>query len=282
MISLPILNFNGDSFSQEDKIFTIHNRAFRYGDGLFETIRMSKGKLLFWDYHLSRLKKGMEALRFSNVESFTDRLVESEIVSLAHKNKLYKDARIRLTIFRNDGGFYAPKLNSYSYLIELWNLEEEGYQWGKKGLLIDIYADARKNEDYLSAYKTLNALPYVLAGVHKNELRVDDCIILNHKNNMVETTTSNLFLVKNGMLFTPALNEGCINGVMRKIVIKLAKEMNIVVHEIELNPELLQVSDEIFLTNVINGIQWVVGYGEKRYYSRMAKLLYEKLKTITT
>ena len=263
-----LLNFNGKIIPQQDLIVGVANRALRYGDGLFESIRMIDGKIRFAQAHFDRLYQGMLALKMNIHASFDFSFFVSEINALAKKNEIENDARIRFSVFRSDGGLYTPNSNNFLYLIELQPISEKGYQWNKKGLIVDIYSETRKDFGYLSKYKTINCLPYVLAGIAAQELNVDTCILLNINDDIVEATNSNLFFVKDNMLFTPAIQDGCTDGVMRKVVIQIAQQLGIKVYENKVPLQSLAIADEIFLTNSATGIQWVVGYRGKRYFSR--------------
>jgi branched-subunit amino acid aminotransferase/4-amino-4-deoxychorismate lyase len=272
-----LLNFNGKIIPQQDLIVGVENRALRYGDGLFESIRMIDGKIRFEQAHFDRLYQGMLALKMNIHTSFDFSFFVSEINALYKKNEIENDARIRFSVFRTDGGLYTPNSNNFLYLIELQPITEKGYQWNKKGLIVDIYSETRKDFGYLSKYKTINCLPYVLAGIAAQELNVDTSILLNSKDDIVEATNSNLFFVKDHMLFTPAIQDGCTDGVMRKVVIQIAQQLGIKVYENKVPLQSLAIADEIFLTNSTTGIQWVVGYRGKRYFSRVARLIYDEL-----
>ena len=272
-----LLNFNGKIIPQQDLIVGVENRALRYGDGLFESIRMIDGKIRFAQAHFDRLYQGMLALKMNIHASFDFSFFVSEINALAKKNEIENDARIRFSVFRSDGGLYTPNSNNFLYLIELQPITEKGYQWNKKGLIVDIYSETRKDFGYLSKYKTINCLPYVLAGIAAQELNVDTCILLNTNDDIVEATNSNLFFVKDNMLFTPAIQDGCTDGVMRKVVIQIAQQLGIKVYENKVPLQSLAIADEIFLTNSATGILWVVGYRGIRYFSRVARLIYDEL-----
>lgn len=192
-------------------------------------------------------------------------------------NGSVSDARIRLSIFRNDGGWYMPETNSVSYTIELTKLEEQNYQLNAKGLLIDVYTAFKKSTNALSSLKSANGLLYVLAGIHRKELKLDECLILNEQGQIIEAISSNLFAVKNGVLYTPPVSDGCINGVMRNKIIEIAQENRIAVYEIAVMQSVLLAADELFLTNAVHGIRWVVAYKQKRYFNSTAKKLVEKL-----
>lgn len=276
MFSTGFFSLNGQLHPQNTNIFNTQNRALRYGDGLFETMRMLNGKIMFFKYHMDRLFKGMDMLKMDYHRAFDSDYVASEIFALARANKIYKNARIRFSVFREDGGWYTPEKNTFHYLIEMQALNEDTYIV-EKGLIADVYRDVRKDYSALSSLKTSNALPYVLAGVFRKENNLDECILLNSKDNIVESISSNVFLVKEDKVYTPAITEGCIDGVMRKVVIDLLKNQNISVIETSLPVQLLEHSDEIFLTNSIKGVQSIVGFGIKRYYSKLAKQLIQNL-----
>ncbi len=272
MFSTGFFSLNGQLYPQDTNVFGTQNRALRYGDGLFETMRMLDGKVMFFKYHMDRLFKGMQALKIDYHRAFDAEFVASEIVALARSNKIYKNARIRFSVFREDGGWYTPEKNTFNYLIEIQALNEDTYIV-ERGLIADVYKDVRKDFSALSHLKTSNSLPYVLAGVYRKENNLDECILLNSHNNIVESISSNVFLIKENNAYTPAITDGCIDGVMRKVVIDLLKELNITVVETSLPANLLEHADEIFLTNSIKGIQSVVGIGLKRYYSKLGKQL---------
>ncbi len=276
MQSTGFFNLNGQLYSPDTKVFGTTNRAYRYGDGLFETMRLIDGNLMYFKYHMERLFKGMNTLKLNYHKAFDNEFIASEIFSLARANKIYKNARIRFSVFREDGGWYTPEKNTFQYLIEIQGLEEASYA-AEKGLIVDVYSELRKDYTSISALKTINALPYVLAGVYRKENQLDECILLNRENNIVESISSNIFLIKENKIYTPAITEGCIDGVMRKVVIDIIKKKKLQILETKLPVALLEHSDEIFLTNTVKGIQSVVGIGNKRYFSRLSKELLTEL-----
>ena len=263
MLSTGFFNLNGQLYSPDTKVFGTSNRAYRYGDGLFETLRMIEGNLMYFKFHMERLFKGMNTLKLQYHKAFDSDFIASEIFALARANKIYKNARIRFSVFREDGGWYTPEKNTFQYLIEIQGLEEASYA-AEKGLIVDVYSELRKDYTSISALKTINALPYVLAGVYRKENQLDECILLNRENNIVESISSNIFLIKENKIYTPAITEGCIDGVMRKVVIDIIKKKKLQILETKLPVALLEHSDEIFLTNTVKGIQSVVGIGNKR------------------
>lgn len=276
-MSVTYLNFNGSILPSDHPIFEAHNRGFRYGDGLFESMRFLKGKLKFPEMHIDRIQKGMKLLKFDNYSLIDTWFIREKTEELIRRNKVGADARIRLTIFRDSGGFYTPDSNKFAYLLELHKLDDSQYVLNKKGLIIDVYDEVPKPVNILSNSKTSNALIYVLAGIFKNHNALDEVLILNQNGFLCESVSSNVFVVYDRKLYTPALNEGCIAGVMRQVVMRLAKENNIELVEAQINPDILNEADEVFLTNAAKGIQWVMGYNHKRYFNEVSRFLNEKL-----
>ncbi len=262
------LNHNGQVLPVNTPIFGSDNRAFRYGDGLFETIRMVNGQPQFLDLHLARLQEGMQVLQLDKNEKWTIDFWQETIADLCRRNKLFKDARIKLSVYRNAAGWYTPETNTAAFLLEVWPLDTTGYQLNNKGLVIDIFTEVPKRVGALATIKSANSLPYILAGIYAKKNGLDDCLLINEQQRLVEAVASNLFLVKNNTLYTPPLTDGCVAGIMRRIICS-----NYSVVEQSIPMAALLEADEILLTNAIQGVQWVVGYKNKRYFNKVSKEL---------
>ncbi len=273
------INYNGKLFLETENIFTVNNRAFKYGDAIFETIRVLDGKLCFLPDHFERLKKGMDFLQFKNCEITFETLIK-QIEDLVLKNNIKKGGRVRLTVFREAEGFYTPFNEKCGYVIEAKPIEQNHYSLNENGLIIDIYNLHRRSTSKLSNIKTTNDIPQILAGLYALENNLDDCIILNKHNRIVETTNSNIFLYKKNNIYTPSLDEGCMDGVMRKQILKIAEKLKINIFEGMLNANVLQQTDEVFLTNVVRGVQWVKTFKEKTYTNEAAKIFVNELNKI--
>jgi len=264
------INYNGFLYMDDEKVFNVKNRAFKYGDALFESIRIIDGEPCYLEDHFIRLKKGMTVLKMRSANiSFNE--LKDQIAKLIEKNHINLGGRIRLTVFRSGNGLYTPENEGKSYVIEAAPYKDNNYLLNDKGLNIDVYNELRRHRNILSQIKTTNNIPHVLAGIYKKENDLDDCIILNDQGRIVEALSSNIFLYKNNNLYTPSLDEGCMDGIMRKQVLSAAKQMNINVFEGMLNGSMLLQADEMFLTNAIKGIQWVVSYRQKRYFNKATK-----------
>lgn len=271
------ISYNGNLRSSGEPVLLVNNRGFRYGDGLFDTIRVMEGQPLFLSRHLQRLLEGMKFLKMNIPGSFNETFFEQEISKVLNKNNLREGARVRIAVFRNDGGLYSPLSNDVSFIIEANPLENNFYEINKKGLNIDVFDEQKKSLNKISAIKTSSCLPLVLAGIFRQEKNLDDCIILNEMGSIAEATSSNIFIVYNGVFYTPSLNQGCVPGVMRQFIIEMLRKGGTEVQECPLSPSALLRADEVFLTNVIHGIQWVSAYKQKRYFSNVSKSLVEKL-----
>jgi branched-chain amino acid aminotransferase len=273
------INFNGEIIPADTKLLAVNNRAFRYGDGLFESMRLMKGQLKFADLHADRLQRGMKALKIDSYSQMDVWFLKEKIDELARRNKV-KHGRLRLTVYRDAEGLYTPSQNKMGYCIELQPLDEPRYFLNEKGLIMDIFEELPKPTNYLSGIKTCNSLIYVMAGLYKTQNKLDDVFLLNQGGFLCEASSSNIFVNYQNHLYTPALSEGCVEGVMRHVIIKLAKELNIPVTEAQINPEILYEADEVFLTNATKGIQTVMGFGVRRYFNEMSKVLIEELNRV--
>ena len=271
------INHNGTIVPADQPIITANNRSFSYGDGLFETIRITNGKPQFVKEHLQRLLNGANVFKMTLSENFNQQFIENIISELAKKNNVISDGRVRLSIYRNSGGYYTPEDNHVSYVLEVVPMEEQGYVLNTKGYTIDIYTEFKKPQNALSSIKSANSAIYVLAGIYKQQQQLDECLLQNDKSHIIETISSNLFAVKNGVLYTSPVSDGCVDGVMRKKIIEIAQANRIAVYEITIMQHVLLGADELFLTNAINGIRWVVAYKQKRYFNNTSKNFIEKL-----
>jgi branched-chain amino acid aminotransferase len=271
------INHNGSFIPSLDPVVTANNRSFRYGDALFETIRIAGYNPLFLKEHLQRLFSGMSVMKMEMNPLLNEVFLEHAILELAQKNEITSDGRIRLTVYRNEGGFYTPDDNKVSFLLEAFPIESKDFTLNTKGYTVDLYTEFRKAQNALSSIKSANSAIYVMAGIYKTQQQLDECLLLNDKHHIIEGISSNIFAVKNGVLYTPPVADGCVNGVMRKKIIEIAQANKMAVYEISVMQNVLLGADELFLTNTIQGIRWVVAYKQKRYFNTTAKKLTEKL-----
>jgi branched-subunit amino acid aminotransferase/4-amino-4-deoxychorismate lyase len=273
---------NGDFLKSDQPVINSNNRAFKYGDALFETIHANGTEPQFLELHVNRLIKSMKILKMNIPGTFKFEYFRRLIINILNKNRQLQGARIRLTVFRNPGGMYTPSTNDISFLLESSPLEYDKYMLNIKGYAVDIYQDILKPINVFSNLKSTNSLIFIMAGIYKNEKNLDDSIILNEKQRIAECTDSNIFIVKDLKFFTPGLNEGCLDGIMRYKVIQIIKSLGYFINDnCSLTIQDLLTADELFLTNVITGLRWIVAFRQKRYYNKISKLLIQKLNEVT-
>jgi len=268
------INMNGKHYKAGEPVLHHTNRAFQYGDALFETMHANGKQVQFFNDHMQRLITAMGMLRMEVPSRIKTHGIEQEITRLLHTNRHLKGARVRMTVFRNPGGKYAPADLSCSYLIETEALERDIYGLNEKGLIIDVFSLLKKPLTPFSNLKTTNDLIYIMAGIHKNEKGLGECLLINTRDEITEAIHFNVFLVSNNVIHTPPLASGCMNGIMRKKIIEYAREAGYEVRDREpLALDNFLHADEVFLTNAVKGLQWVSGIQKKRYFKGTAKKL---------
>lgn len=273
-----MINFNG-ILQDSDTNLLDQNRGFLYGDGVFETLKIVDGKILFFEDHYFRLMAAMRIVRMEIPMNFTLEYLEEQVLSLVKKNKIEQSARARITVYRNDGGFYLPTNNTVSFLIQTSVIESPVYSISEKEYEVDLYKDFYIPKQLLSTLKTTNKMIHVMGSIYAKENDLDNCILLNDSKNVVEALQGNLFMRMGNTLITPPISEGCLNGIMRKQILSLArKETNLEVVEQTISPFDLQKADELFVTNVIRGIQPITKYRKKEFEQDTAKVLNTILK----
>lgn len=260
------VNHNGIIQDAEHVHLGIQNRSFRYGDALFETLRMFDGQLPFWESHWDRLHSGAQYLRFQHLND-----------SFFYKNEIHRlcesggNWRIRLSLYRKDGGLYTPDQMETAFLIEATPINDSQFVLNKKGLKTDICDTVHVPSHPLSNLKTSNSLIYVLASIFKKEKQLDDCLLLNEVKAIVEASSSNIFFIRKNLLYTPPLSSGCIDGTMRRIILRQAPQLNLIPQEQYLASGDIANVDEIWLTNATQGIRWVGSLQDHSYKNEKAK-----------
>lgn len=270
-----MVNFNGELLFEEHVSLSINNRGFLYGDSVFETMKVSKNKVVFAEDHYFRLMASMRMLRMKIPMEFTLEFMEEEILKTVKVQDQSENYRVRLSVFRNEGGYYTPEQNTISYLIKaetLDILDKEEYK-------IDVFKDFYVYSGLLSTVKTNNKILNTLASIFAKENELDNCVLVNENKNVVEVANGNLFVVKGNMIKTPPLTDGCLKGVVRKKLIEiLEKNADYTLVEESFSPFEIQKADEVFITNSIVGIQPVTQYKKKIFIPKVSLALRNTLK----
>lgn len=272
-----MINFNG-TITSSDSNLLVNNRAFLYGDGVFETLKIIDNKILFLEDHYFRLMASMRVVRMEIPMNFTMEYFEEQVLSLANTNGCEASARARITVYRNEGGYYLPKQRSVSFLINCTFLENTVYSNDLKPYEVDLYKDFYVTKQLLSSIKTTNKIINITGSIFADENGLENCLMLNDDKNVIEALNGNLFMVFEGKLITPPISEGCLNGVMRKQILGLASKIEgLEVVEEPISPFNLQKSDELFITNVIFGVQSITKYRKKEFGNAVANELVKRL-----
>lgn len=278
-----MVNFNGKIVDGEEPLVSISNRGYKYGDALFETIRVVNGKVLFLEDHYFRLMASMRILRMDIPMNYTMEFFEAEILKTIDANpNLNNSARIRLNVDRGEGGKYMPSdFSNVHFNIIAEPLENLFYsEHSFEDFHVDLYKDYYLSPGLLSGLKTNNKSLQIIGSIYAEENGLDNCLVLNTNKMVVEALNGNLFLVKGDKIKTPPLEDGCLRGVMRKQILSLLqKDPNYIVEESSISPFELQKADELFITNTIVGIQSIGSYRKKNYENAVAKEILVNLNT---
>lgn len=270
------VNHNGKITSASSINLGTENRSFRYGDGLFETIRGVKGKLPFWQFHMQRLKQGMDVLGLDYSKWNWDDL-RNQAENLLVENEQVNGSRLRISAYRSGEGNYRPEKSEAEYVMDSTKLPNELFTINEKGLNVDYYTRIKKPVNLLSMVKSANALLYVLAAEEAKNKGLDDVLILNQNNELCEASSSNVFIIRDDKVFTPPLSSGCLPGIMRMVLISILSKKGLQVQETPMSPNDLIMAKEVFLTSSISGIRWVGGFQNKRYYKNYSELFLEDI-----
>ncbi|MDT0676818.1 aminotransferase class IV [Autumnicola musiva] len=274
-----MINLNGELLEEKNANLSVYNRGFTYGDSVFETIRVINGKIMFWEDHYFRLMSSMRIMRMEIPPSFSPEFLEEEIKALVSANNLSSSpARVRFSVYRKEGGYYTPTTREVGYVTTCSLLENAFYLFNEEPYEIELFKNHYINSGILSTIKSNNRAINTLGSIFASENAYNNCLLLNEKKNVVEALNGNIFLVKDNIIKTPPLNDGALNGIIRKQLLSIIKKLpEFALEEISISPFELQKADELFITNIAVGIQPVSKYRKKIFDSKTSKTLLSKL-----
>lgn len=274
-----MINFNGTLV--ENPQLSLENRGYKWGDALFETLKVVNSKILFWEDHYFRLMASMRILRMEIPMTFTMEFLEQEILNTIQANNLRSSAaKVRFNVDRGEGGNSLPIKKTISYYIETEALVDISYTFFETSntYTVDLYKDFFVAPGLLSTLNTNNRIMNVLGSIYAKENDLENCLLLNTDKNVIGALTGNVFLVNGNKIKTPPILDGCINGIMRKQVLELIKTTeDYEIEEASVSVFELQKADELFITNVVQGIQSVLIYRKKSYTNKVSQDLVQKL-----
>jgi branched-chain amino acid aminotransferase len=274
---MVMINFNGEFLLDKNVKLSAENRGFKYGDAIFETIKVSNNRVIFWEDHYFRLMSSMRMLRMKIPMKFTLEFLEQEILKTVAVQEQATSFRVRLNVYRKDGGLYTPKTNEIDYYIAV-----NAYTYMHKDhYTVDVFKDFYNYSGLLSTIKTNNRMVNTLASIYAKENDLDNCVLINENKGVVEVTNANIFVVKGNIVKTPAYTEGCIKGIVRKKVIEIInKNEDFTLEETTISPFEIQKADEVFITNAIIGVQAVTNYKKKTFTTSFSDKIAKSLKVL--
>lgn len=275
MQSAACLSYNGQLLGADAGFISPDMRGFKFGDGCFETMKVVAGQLLLAQFHFERLLEALDRLGFILPDYYTPAWLHGQVQQLIAANGHREAARVRVTVFRGNGGVYGAIDPFPHTVVQSWALQQSG--WQEKGLHVDICREVLKAADRFSHIKSGNYLCYTLAARWAQERQLDDALVLNQWGRVADATIANVFVVHDGVVKTPAPEEGCIGGVMRRYLLAAMRATGWEVQEAQITEEILAGATEVFLTNAISGIRWVEQLGQYRYRCQLSPVLFKKL-----
>ena len=275
-----MINFNGNI--QDVSNFAVeNNRGFLFGDAIFETIKVNGTKILFLEEHYLRLMASMRICRMEIPMNFTMEFMEEQILKLIELETNKVSNRIRFSVFRDADGFYNPTSNDVQFIITCFELSSEKYLFSTSNYEVELFKDFHVSKHLLSTLKTNNKMINVVASVFAKENGFDNCLLINDDKNVVEAINGNIFMKMGNQLITPPTSDGCLNGIMRKQILAIVNKMeNMEMIEKSISPFDLQKADELFISNVITGIQPITKYRKKEFTSEVSKEITELLNNL--
>ena len=276
-----MVNINGTLYQDFEANIPTSNRGLAYGDSVFETIKFNNNKPVFWEAHYFRLMASMRILRMEIPMHFTPEFLENEIVNLVQS--LPNNAisyRVKITVYRDSEGFYTPTSNNVSYIISAQELSSDLYEINKGHYEIELFKDYLISPNLLSTLKTNNKAVNVVGSIFAKDNNYNNCLLLNTDKSIIEALNGNIFLIKGNTVKTPPLDDGCLKGIVREKLIEIiSKSPDFELSESSISPFELQKADELFITNVIQGIVPVTKFRKKEFSADICSKLLVLLNT---
>lgn len=272
-----MINING-TIADTSGILIETNRGLLYGDAIFDTLKVLDGKVLFAESHYFRLMSSLRLVRMEIPMHFTLEYMEQQVLQLVDTLEKAPSYRVRVTFYRKAGGKYLPTTRETEFIMAAEPLTAALYEVKEGEYEIELYKDFYVSKQLISTIKTTNRILNTTASIFADENGYANCLLVNDDKNILEAINGNIFMLSGNKLVTPPITDGCINGIMRKQVLEIARKIEgIEVTEASVSPFDLQKADELFITNVIMGIQPVTRYRKKEYKTDFAKDVLKRL-----
>jgi branched-chain amino acid aminotransferase/4-amino-4-deoxychorismate lyase len=238
--------YNGSLVDESILNLDMENRAFAYADGFFETIVFDRQTCKYLDLHFNRITKAIEAFKFEHSAPLNWETFDTSINTLLHENRAIERGRIKIIFWRSNGGLYMPKIHEFECLAKIFPQKEINYIKKKVG----IYDAFPKTFTPISFCKNIASNVYTFAQIAAKEKSYDDMIIVNPWRELIEGGSSNLFVVYKNTIYTPPIESGCIDGVMRSKIVEWCHTNSVVLEYKNINEAFIAISDGVFFANV--------------------------------
>ncbi|HUR10383.1 MAG TPA: aminotransferase class IV [Flavitalea sp.] len=264
------ISVDGKLYSAAAPVIGVEHRIFRYGEGLFETMRCRDGGIPLFDMHMDRLLSGIALLELKLPENIDRDFLLHAINTLLKENECSKSSKVRIQV---SAGLLNDPQNISQIVIQTSQIES-GWQFNDIGLTADVFTSAQKSCDSFSNMKSCNYMIYSMAARYAANNHTDECFVLNVKGRICDASISNVFWISKGKIFTPPLTEGGIAGVMRRYLLSQLSLSGLEVEEKQLELKLLYDANEIFVTNAVKGIRWIGSFHGKTYTNTLSKTIF--------
>ncbi len=266
---MDFLIINGEVVSKNEANLTefVWNEPFI----LAQKVWFGFGGIPHFQANLESIKKQLKTLNLPLPDLFKN---ERELFRLTkrilNKNKFYRSGLVNYQFFISN--------KNINYLITNDAFEGFNFPFGEQGLLVNFSAVKKNSTFKLGRFKYHNNNLWNAAKADAQNLKLGGSILLNEKENICEGIASNLFLIKDGVLITPSLETGCYEDILRPVILKLAKNLDLKTIEVpEIAKEHILEMDEVFFASEEHGIQWVLGVDKKRFVHEYSEKIYYEL-----
>lgn len=254
---------NGELLHRDEAKVSVFDSIVQGGDGVWEGMRVYDGRIFCLDKHLNRLMESAKSMDFQNIPSSED--IKSAIFATLKANNMRDDTHIRLTLSRGvkiTSGM-NPALNQFGCTLIILAEWKPSIYAGKQLKLVT--ANIRRNSPLCldSKIHHNNLINNILAKIEANHAGVDDAIMLDLDGFVAETNATNIFMIKNNVVYTP-FTKACLPGITRGLIIKLCKENNIPIFEKDISVTELYNADEVFTTGTMGELARVVEIDKRK------------------
>jgi len=251
---------NGEIILKEKVVISPYDRGFLYGDGIYETIRIHNGNPFLWKWHMKRLIAGAETISLKIPLTPLEFLAKTkELIEVNRSRNCI--ARLTVTRGSSERGYDFTGDEISTSLICLYEMPAIE----KKHISLSITNTRIAKGDILTEIKSNNKLSSIMAKRFAKERNTDDGLMINTEGNITETSSANIFCIKDGIIRTPPINDGVLPGVTRRLTLSLASSLGLVVKEESIPPKNLEKADAIFVTSAATGIRNVEQIEETKF-----------------